>query len=131
MAPWARKEERPARLVRFEIAGPGRGVLPRQRAQGFDIGDESPVVGVDHVVGAVIRSDPAGPLLLDRLMIGQRVESAFGGGDLLDVESLEQRARPERRRRECGVDRVVVEIGGLRAQPRVDAEDGGKDMVEP
>ncbi len=43
----------------------------------------------------------------------------------------EQRARAEGRRRQRGIDRVVIEIGGVRAQPHLDPEDDGKDMVEP
>ncbi len=80
-----------ASFVRCQISLPVRG------AEALDIGGEIRAVGIDDIVGAVIGEDAARPFALRGRVIFQRVQRAFGGGDLLDVEALEQRARPERR----------------------------------
>ena len=64
-------------------------------------------------------------------MPAQVVERALGRGDDLDVEPLEQRARPELGPRQAVGDVVVVGVGGLGRQAVVEAEDRLEGMVEP
>ncbi len=121
-----------AQPVRFEIAVPGEGVAARDVAERLDIGLEAVELGIDHRVGPVGRDHaplPAGRL--DRVMRGQRIERALGRGDHLDLEALEQGARPEIRPGEAFADAVEIVVGGLRREPHRHAEQLGEGLVEP
>src|SRR3546814_20548036 len=67
----------------------------------------------------------------DGLVMRQRVERAFRGGDDLDVEPLEQRARPEFRRLQPFADAIVIGVGILAREPFGEAEQGRKGVIQP
>ncbi len=64
-------------------------------------------------------------------MVSQRVCRTLGGGDHFDVESLEQRARPECRCLQCRGDGVVVLVRGVRIEAHGEAEYVMKYVVQP
>ena len=64
-------------------------------------------------------------------MPAQVVERALGGGDHLDVEALEEGARPVFRTGERLRDGVVGEVRGLGGQAPLEAEEGREGVVEP
>lgn len=97
-----------------------------------EVGPEALEFGIDHRIGAVSGDYPAIPAALpDRRVMFQPVERAFGRGDHLDTEPLEQRARTEGIGREHFGDVVEVEDGRLGIEPHLQPEDFGKDPVEP
>src|SRR5690348_17168990 len=107
----------PSRRKRSQIPIPRPGVLAGQRAK---LRDAIAKVGkrwVNNGVGTERGQDsslPAG--LPDRLVIGEGIQRGVGGRKHFDVEALIQRTRAELRRGYLRGDRVVVRIGGRRAQ---------------
>src|SRR3546814_18409031 len=93
-----------------------RRVAPRVSASWRPIGGNDPAV-------------PAG--VADGLVMRQRVERAFRGGDDLDVEPLEQRARPEFRRLQPFADALVIGFGILAREPFGEAEQGRNGLIKP
>src|SRR5690606_24879845 len=84
-----------ALAVGGEIAGPRAGVLAGDLSELIQIGGKALEIGIDHRIRTISRHDPAVPAAVaDRLVPAQIVECAFRGGDDLDVEALEERARP-------------------------------------
>ena len=64
-------------------------------------------------------------------MPAQVVERAFGRRDRLDVEALEERARPKFRRRQTLGDAVEIGVGIRGREPLVEIEKRREGMVEP
>ena len=103
-----------ALAMRVEIARPGAGVAAGDLAKLVEIGGKALEIRIDDRVGPIGGDDAAVPAAVaDHPVPVQIVERAFGGGDRLDVEALEQRARP------VGVAsasssamRVVMRVGG-------------------
>ena len=127
-----RLEEGPALAVGLEVAVPGGGVAAGDLAEPGDVGGEAGELGIDHRVGAVGGHDAAAPAgVADHPVPAQVVERAFGRGDRLDAEALEERARKELRAGEAVGDMVVGGVGGLGGQAAVEAEDRLEGMVEP
>ena len=119
-------------LVRAQIAGEARDILARHLAEAAEIVGEARRLRVDHRIGAIGGDDAALPAAIpDRLVMVERIERAFGGGDELDLETLEERARAEGVGLQRGVDRVVIEVGGGRLEPHVEPEHFGEHPVEP
>ena len=126
VAPNALKKARRC-AVRVEVAVPGAGVAAGDLAEAVDVGGEARELGIDHRVGAVGGDDPAVPAAVaDHLVPAQVVERAVGGGDHLDVEALEERARPELGAGEAVGDLVVDGVGGRGRERLVEAEDVSK-----
>lgn len=79
--------------MRREISVPCLAVLSCQTGQGHEIQNESSEVRVYDSVWPIGRDDLAVPAAFaDRLMVLQRVERSFGGGNHLDIVPLEQGA---------------------------------------
>ena len=109
---------------------------PRRSARrtASSVGSKSSMLGIDHRIGPVggdhaARSSRCRGSPRDARAVSS---GAFGGREHLDVEALEQRARPELRRspahRRCGRSR------GRRSSAssaHVDPEHLGEDVVEP
>ncbi len=118
--------------MRPEIVVPGPGVATAQGAEPLDVGHEPGKLRVDHHVRAIGGDHPAlPPRLADHPVPAEVVERAFGRGDRLDVEPLEQRARAELRTGEAVGDLVVGGVRGLGRQPRRQPEHRLKRVVEP
>ena len=64
-------------------------------------------------------------------MLRQRIERRLGGGDDLDIETLEECARAELRLGERGVDVLEDPVGGLGGEPLANAEYLMERVVEP
>ena len=127
-----RLEEGAAVAVRLEVAVPVAGVAAGDLAEPGDVGGEAGELRVDHRVRAVGGDDAAAPArVADHRVPAQVVERALGGGDHLDAEAVEQRARPELRAGEAVGDMVVVVVGGLGREPPVEAEHRLERVVEP
>ena len=127
-----RLEERTTCTMRREIARPGRRILAGHRTELRDVGGESVELRVGHRVGSIRGDHAAFPTGgANFLVMDQRIKWGLRRCDHLDVESLEQRARPKRRLREAGVDPIEVAVGGFRRQQFVDAENGVERMIEP
>ena len=95
--------------VRAQIAGKRRHVLARRLAEAREIVGESLLLGIDHRVGAIGGDHPALPAArADRAVMIERIERALGGGDHLDAEAIEQRARAEGGGLQRRVDHVVI-----------------------
>ena len=89
-------EERAALAMRGDVAAPGQRVFTGDRAESLEVVEEAEGVRIDHGIGAV-RGDhaPVPAALADGDVMQQVVERRLGGRERLDVEALEQRARPE------------------------------------
>ena len=89
-------------------------------------------VGVDHVVRPV-RGDHATlpATLANGDVVHQVVERRFGGGQRLDVEAFEQRARAEFGLLQPVGDAVVGGVGVFRRQRDLRVEHARQDPVEP
>ena len=97
----------PALLQGGEIAAPGMRVLAGDLAQRLQPVAEAVELRIDHRVGPEGGDHPALPAAVaDGAVVVERVERRFRGGDDLEVETLEQRPRPElrpgQRGRRCG-----------------------------
>jgi hypothetical protein len=128
-------ERLPPRPQRGQVAAVGRGVLAGQLAQLGDPPGPALELHVHHVVGAERGDHPAAgtaPAVGFELGVpAQLVQRRLGGGQHLDAELLEQRARPEARLGEPGGDLVVDGVAGRRAEPGGDPEDRGERAFQP
>ncbi len=137
MAVIARCRAEPPEVVapvaeRREIAVPGPGILAGERAEHLDIGAEILEFGIDHAVRAEGGDDPAAPAALAHgAMMIERVGGGVGRRQDLDVEPLEQRARPERVLAETIRDHVVQPVGVRRRQAFLDPEQRRERTLEP
>src|SRR3546814_1540685 len=64
-------------------------------------------------------------------MMVQILVRALGRCEQFDVEAVEQRARSKGGAGEAFVDAIIMMIGGFPIERDVEAEDVGKDMVQP
>jgi hypothetical protein len=104
-------EEIAALAVRAQVAVPVQHVLAGELAEAPQRAGEGLVLRIDHFVRAVGGEHAAAPAAVaDRLVVRQRVQRAFGGGDHLDIEALEQRAGAERVGLQRSGDGVVVVV---------------------
>ena len=118
--------------MRIQIAIPGAGVAAGDLAQLVEIFGKAVEVRVDDTVWPVGGDDPALPAAVPDLgMPFQIVERAFGGGDNLDVEALEEGARAEAVLGQTVGDPVVMRIGIGGVKQFLDAEQGLQHIVEP
>src|SRR3546814_9197518 len=67
----------------------------------------------------------------DRGMMVQILVRALGRCEQFDVEAVEQRALSKGGAGEAFVDAIIIMIGGFPIERDVEAEDVGKDMVQP
>ena len=82
--------------VRGEIAAPCRRVLAGERAERVHVVAKAVELGVDDRIGPVRGDDASLPAdRADLRVMRERIERRFGRRQHLDVEPLEQRARPE------------------------------------
>src|SRR5438105_14052014 len=87
-------EESAAIFMRAQITTPGRDILACHLPEPFKLANEAGGLGIEHGIGTIGSDHASGPpALANRLVMIERVERAFGGGDELDVEALEQGAR--------------------------------------
>ena len=79
-----------------------------------------------------VMTRPFQPRRADLRVMRERIERRFGGRQHLDVEPLEQRARPELRlARDSALMRSKHAVGRFRRQSLVDAEHRRERVVEP
>ena len=103
-----------------ELAEPGQVLLPAGR------------VDVHQCVGTEGRDDPvAQTRVAQRLVVGEVVDGRVGGREQLDVEAVEQSARPEAGLRQLLGDAVVDRVRALGRGLHVDAEDLDQLVLEP
>ena len=97
----------------------GNRVLPRRRRQ------------AKHGVRAERRNHAAVPTRpLDRRVVLERIARPVGGGEHLDVEAVEERARPELGRGEPLGDGVIGPVGIVGVES-IDVKQLGQLLVEP
>ena len=125
-------EEGAALAVRGEIAGPAEHILAGQLAEPDQIVAKALEFGIDHRIGAIGGEHaPLPARCRDGLVMLERVERRFGGGDHLDAEPFEQRARAEFGGGEARRDVVVIMVGGAGIELDIQPEGLGEDPVEP
>ena len=116
---------------RGEIAVVGRDVAIGDAPELRQVLDEARKGGIDDRVGTEGGEHPAAPAArLHLAVMAKVVERALRRGQGLDVEPLEQRARPEFRPLQAGGDVIVGPVGVPGAEALMEAEDFGEGVVE-
>src|SRR5215471_12466329 len=127
-----RLEEGAPIAVCGEIAAPGFRILAGNLTEMRYVGGEAIELRIDDWIRTVRSDDPPLPAACTDLdVLRQEIERGLGGCQDLDVESLEQSARPELRFRETVVDGVEDAVCRFGGQSLADAEDLLERVVEP
>src|SRR5215469_9617073 len=116
-------EERAPLAQRIQVTLPGGDVFVGHVAQLRKVLPETAVLRVHYRIRPERRNHTAFPATLANLLVlNQWIEGCVCGRENLDLEAVEESARTELRRPQCLVDRLVVLVGVVSAQPVVEAE---------
>ncbi len=118
--------------MRAQVTLPGLHVLAGDLAEAAQCLRELLVLRVDHRIGPVGGDHAPCPAAgADRVVVLELIQRTLGGGDDLDVEALEQRARAERLRLQRRGDGVVVKVCRAGIEPHAQPEHLMEHMVQP
>ena len=122
----------PAVEQRRQVVVPAAGVATGEHAEVLEVLGEPLVVGVDHGVRTEGRDHAATESVGgEALVMAEFAQRRIGGGDDLDAESVEQRARAERIIGETLGDLVIGLVCGRAVEPDAHTEHVAERVIEP